>query len=151
MSLTDKEHLKQQVNKLQNELNELREYVSAIPENKIWQPAGGGYLIRPNEVTRKCLPYKGYREFGTERTTREQAVEARDAMRVFNRLLAYRDEFMPNPYSYIGDTYTVYCNHHTKEWYSRCTNGIVCPADVIMSYNVASGLVLKLNSGEVVL
>lgn len=103
------------------------------------------------------LKYRSHNDcrlFGKTRKTEEQATKARDEMRIFNRLLAYRDEFDADfKEVWDGNTnnyYVYYCVSTGK--YKFSANFIERGIDkVYMSKEVAKELVRKLNEGEVIL
>jgi len=121
------------------------------PEPKKWEPRGGDWFVGDSgEIDEKWQDE--ICEFGNERDTREQAEKAAIEMRRFNRLLAYRDEFAPGYVRPIdGKSYFVYFDSSLSRWmvdfdYQDCE-----AITVYMPKNVAVGLEIKLNSGEVVL
>lgn len=123
------------------------------PEVVAWEPVGGDYYVDADGgVEHTGYTNNCYSEFGTERPTLEQAKKARDEMRVFNRLLAYRDEFDPDfDFEADGFGYSIYpngtCGFRTKmEDYATRELGTV-----YFSGAVAEELCKKLSSGEVVL
>lgn len=116
-----------------------------------WKPVGGDYYINTAGCVHKSESTQHCSEFGTERPTREQAEKARDEMRVFNRLLAYRDEFDPDfDFEEAGCGSTVY---HTGYGYATTTDDLYGRnvGTVYMSKAVAEELCRKLSNGEVVL
>ena len=86
---------------LQKELQKLKAKVAEL-ESRIlfpnepvakWQPEGGDWYVSGNgKVFCYTSRNQGYKEYGTERQTEEQAQRAAVEMRRFHRLLALRDE-----------------------------------------------------------
>jgi hypothetical protein len=150
--MTDKTKLKQQIEEMEEKLEEMRSELDKVEK---WEPEGGKYFILGDGGITETATIFEYRVFGTERKTREAAEKARNEMRVFNRLLAYRDEFAPgyepDMYDFNHHTWFVYYNKHEMEFraYNNYTN--IDVGKVYMPEAVAKELVRKLNSGEVVL
>lgn len=147
-----KQEIQNKIDQLKKQLNELE---AELKKPNKWQPKGGIWHIRMDGVI-GCAPAdKKYAEFGTERNTREAAENASRAMRVFNRLLAYRDEFFPEWAEYKGDLYFVdqkYNIFGNPAWEYYKTGGKQVThfnGRVLFSISVAEELVRKLNSGEV--
>lgn len=66
-------------------------------ECRQWEPEGGRFVVAPDgDIVEMPVvsDFQG-RFFGTERPTRQLAEQARDAMRVHNRALAYVHEHAP--------------------------------------------------------
>jgi hypothetical protein len=59
---------------------------------KQWSPVGGEYYVCNGNAIRAPSSMNAPREFGMERSIKEQAERAAVEMRKFNRLLALRDE-----------------------------------------------------------
>jgi len=122
------------------------------PAIEKWEPEGGKWYVDYDgcsELTRRSE--KDSRNFGTERMTEQQADKARDEMRVFNRLLAYRDEFDPDfDFEGAGEGWLIY-RRVTEFAYGRHEYALRNIGCVYMSKEVAEELCEKLNSGEVVL
>ena len=148
-----KQEIQDKIDQLKAQINELE---TELKKPKKWQPNGGKWHIRMDGVI-GCAPAdKKYAEFGTERDTHEAAENASRAMRAFNRLLAYRDEFFPEWAEY---TEVVYYVAKTPDplFYGRMmwgcfvvgTNKDHFGGRVLFSESVAKELVQKLNSGEV--
>lgn len=115
-----------------------------------WEPKGGDWTIYGDGDVDNSGPNPEWARFGTERNTQEQAEKTRDAMRVFNRLLAYRDEFDPEFDWDNGYGYYVYYDDSCYT-YGEDEFGLRTVAGVYMSKEVAESLCEKLNSGEVTL
>jgi|GEM_PF-6734137 len=114
-----------------------------------WEPEGGNFYIRPTGETYHDSSSCFTRSFGVERKTKEAAEKARDAMRVFNRLLAYRDEVEPD-YANVD-----FCYHLViidGEWDVACVGKANHPLAIYFnSEKNAQILADKLNRGEVLL
>jgi len=142
------EELKATAAKLQKQIEEL--------ENpKQWEPRGGGYAVLSHGDVTLANTDTGRREYGTERIGKEAAEKASDAMRTHNRLLTYVDEFggdweadwhNPNQLKF-----TVLRSHELKQWSGTCFSGQETLGTVYMSKECQVGLIVKLNSGEVIL
>lgn len=117
-----------------------------------WEPKDGGYFVTVTGEVREQATFKPCAAFGTERPTRKQAESARDAMCIFNRLLAYRDEFDPN-FTFVQDcrNYAVQLSLLTNTYCAIWSSDYIFVGVVYMSKQVAETLARKLNSGEVVL
>lgn len=111
-----------------------------------WEPEGGLWTIEHNGNVTEADTVKGYRLFGTERKTKQQAEAARDKMRTFNRLLVYVDEHKKVSeqenciifYDRIGERYEL----------SAVTGEMLAPYEIKMSGRVARQLCDDLNSGR---
>lgn len=149
--------LRQKIEEMKKKLAELEAEIRA-EENKLkqWEPVGGSYYICGSGEVAEAPSDGQCLMFGTERPTEEQAIQARNEMRVFNRLLAYRDEFDPE---FVPDwnngcwdkfyVYYAYGPHGTWSTASARDNHVL--GVVYMSKEVAEDLARKLNSGEVLL
>ena len=85
-----------------------------------------------------------------ERQTKEAAEKAAVAMRRFNRLLAYRDEFAPGYiFQYGGLNHYIFVQD--RLWFVGKTSLNQSPAEVYFPEDVALELCRKLNSGAVIL
>ena len=120
------------------------------PATKKWEPKGGKWWIDGCGSAGKSDTNDESRLFGHERETLQSAELAAVEMRKFNRLLAYRDEFAPG-YEFVpgGNNCYVYYAALGKWCYS--VNMDSTAITVYMPPQVASDLIDKLNSGEVVL
>lgn len=133
-----------------NLVAKMDEQIAELEKPKPWEPKGGDWCVF---VDGKVL--EGDSEplvslFGMERPTKEQAEQAAVAMRRFNRLLAYRDEFAPGYIFQVGGMNCyIYAKEHT--WLAGSTSTNIHPAEVYFPEHVAKTLCAKLNSGEVVL
>lgn len=117
-----------------------------------WNPEGGEWFIRNNGCVDNVITVDDFRLFGTERKTKEQAEKAAKAMRTFNRLLAYRDEFDPD-FEEVWDYETYnYCVVYSVDLGEYMVDGYKCYKTVgvvYMSESVAEELAKKLNNGSV--
>jgi len=140
----------QRLEELRKQREELTKEIEQLESIKVWEPEGGDYYVRDNGDVLDCPTDSGTKLFGTERKTREQAEKARDKMRVFNRLLAYVDEFADDS---TTDKWRIYhislLNNGTYGWHREESLRSLCT--VYMPKQVAIDLCEKLNSGEVVL
>lgn len=144
----------QRIQEIEQQLAQLKaELESEIQGIKQWEPVGGGWSIFEDGDVINADSSHSSRLFGTERPTEKQAIKARDEMRVFNRLLAYRDEFdpdfVPNWDNGCWDKFYIFYSHGT--WSLASTRHIHILCGVYFSKEVAEELARKLNSGEVVL
>ena len=135
------DQLKAQISELEAELNK--------PEK--WQPKGGEWYIGIDGTVNNGLTVKQYAAFGIERDDNLVAENAAKAMRAFNRLLAYRDEFFPEWEEYTGDLYYVARRDDTNEfkYFLTYTDANHFDGRVLFSDSVVLDLIRKLNSGEV--
>ncbi len=126
------------------ELNEhaIEKCLANIEKLKPWSPIGG-----PIQLQWHCNDLK---EMGLRRQTLEQADQATREIRVFTRLLAYRDEFDPEYEWEPGLENWTICQED-GHWFCRIDRDTFRPGCVYMSPEVAKGLMDKLNSGTVVL
>jgi hypothetical protein len=139
---------------LKQQKAEIEEQIKLIEQeklNKKWEPVGGEYCVFSDGDVANCdLTIKDYRLFGTERPTQEQAEKARDKMRVFNRLLAYHDEFCAD-YEFIDGqhNYYIYYNNDANKYLTSFNTRDIVIGFVFFPEYIAKELVEKLNSGEV--
>lgn len=147
------------INEMEKQLAQLKAGLESEqnvePEGvKQWEPVGGDWTVFSDGSVSEVETDECYRVFGTERPTETQAIKASDEMRMFNRLLAYRDEHDPDFVEvWDGDTANYYVKwlqysgkYQADSWYTCKQLGTV-----FMSKPVAEELARKLNSGEVVL
>ena len=133
--MTKLEELKAMVSVLQKK-------IEALEKPKQWEPRGNYRIKMSREDTPTML-------------TIEAAEKASSAMRSYNRLLAYVDEFGGDweaDWSFVSQN--KYCITYDKlqlQWEVDCKYRTYCLGAVYMSKECAEGLVTKLNSGEVVL
>jgi hypothetical protein len=124
-------------------------------KKKAWEPEGGEWFVSNLGEVKEWPSLHSCAVFGGERKTKEQAEKACAAMRIHNRLLAYRDEFDPGYEPAWNDPDDVKCcifYDHDKEVYLYSIYfGYDIQGAVFMSEPYAKALVKKLNSGEVVL
>ncbi len=148
--LDDKEELKARRNVYLSWVAKIDEQIAELEKPKPWEPKGGAWCVF---VDGKVLD--GDSEhlvslFGVERPTKEQAEQAAVAMRRFNRLLAYRDEFAPGyVFQYGGVNCYVFARDQAWGVGSHTKNQ--SPAEVYFPEKVANELCRKLNSGAVIL
>ena len=144
---------------LQRELDDLLARVEdlkvKIKNVAVWEPKGGEWCIDCYGDVVEYASADGTRLHGVERETEEQALKALEAMRIFNRLLAYRDEFAPD---YTPDFVTlgalnwcIFFNHRTGKYARAVVEYPQVLGTVLFPEEVAEELVEKLNSGEVTL
>ena len=124
------------------------------PEKKVvpWEPEGGSYYVGSTGTFHTGISQPSYKEYGVERVTRKVAEKAAKAMRTFNRLLAYRDEFDPD-FLFDATKYNwfVYFNFDSQKYSWSYARDAMYIGQVYMSKPVAIELVEKLNNKEVVL
>ena len=102
------------IKNLENRVTELEKQLFAGAVKTVepvkWQPEGGDwYVSGSGKVFWYTTRTQGYREFGTERDTEEQAQRASVQMRRFNRLLALRDEL-------CGDAVVNWTDNESNKW-----------------------------------
>ena len=125
------------------------------PNPAQWEPAEGKHYISTGGGVGIETTTKSYAGFGMIRNTRDKALKAVDPMRTHNRLLAYVDEFdseyVPDWENLFEFKHYIRYDHHTHNWLysSNCIRRII--GAVYMSKECAQELIVKLNSGEVVL
>ena len=130
---------------------ELEEALKDIEEANRWEPEGGGHYINSGGECYECASDTHTREFGAERRSIEQAEQAAIAMRRFNRLLAYKDEFAPE-YVFNRDFNNYYVFFDYDNTFRIDATSVYCqPTTVYLPEDVARELCKKLNSGKVVL
>ena len=130
---------------------ELEEALKDIEEANRWEPEGGGFYINCGGETYECASDTHTREFGAERRSIEQAEQASIAMRRFNRLLAYKDEFAPD-YVFNRAFNNCYVYFDYDNIYRVSNTSCYCePTTVYLPEEAAKELCKKLNSGKVVL
>ena len=102
------------IKNLENRVTELEKQLFAGAVKTVepvkWQPEGGDwYVSGSGKVFWYTTRTQGYREFGTERDTEEQAQRASVQMRMFNRLLALSDEM-------CGDAVVNWTDNESNKW-----------------------------------
>ena len=106
----------------------IQELENQIAEPKKWSPVGGHWWIRIiGDVVCNGASTHYSREFGAERSTKEQAERAAIEMRRFNRLLALRDELCGNDgngWLAGKNNYWVY-HDYEEDNYGFCSNSIM--------------------------
>lgn len=146
------------IKNLENRVTELEKQLFAGAVKTVepvkWQPEGGDwYVSGSGKVFWYTTRTQGYKEFGTERATEEQAERASVEMRRFNRLLALRDELCGNEVVDWKDrrkeNHYVYFSYDRKIWYVSAN--VAC--ETITPYFTTTESAQKacdmLNSGEV--
>ncbi len=129
-------------------LSEIDDQIAEL--EKPWEPKGGKWYISIVGAALEDWSDPLVASFGMERGTKEQAEQAAVAMRRFNRLLAYRDEFAPGYiFQYGGLNHYIFAQDHL--WLVGSTSLNNSPANVYFPEHVADELCRKLNSGEVIL
>jgi hypothetical protein len=117
-----------------------------IYEEQEWEPKGGYWCIGGDGTIFPSTRSPAWSQFGSERSSKEQAEAARDKMRTFNRLLAYVDEHSDPAEE---------CNakiFHNGIWvWTTVPLGHQLPDTILMPKRVAEQLCKDLNSGRVVL
>ena len=146
------------MNDLQKELQALKAKVAELESRIVtepvakWQPKGGDWYIGyGGEVVKSVTSSEG-REFGLERDTQAQAERASVEMRMFNRLLALRDELCGNKevdWTNDEEKYYVYFSHESGAWYVSSDEFCESIQPYFTSENVAQKACDMLNSGEV--
>jgi len=146
---------------LQEELQELKAKVAELetrilfPNEPVakWQPKGGDwYVSGSGKVFWYTTRTQGYREFGTERDTEEQAQRASVEMRRFNRLLALRDELCGDDvvdWKQNNTKFYLYYDHNTKLWVVDDWMKIEIQTPYFPTERHAKRACDMLNSGEV--
>lgn len=148
----------QRIEEMEKQLAALRAEVEVEgqPKNSVqqWEPVGGDWFIGSYGQVSQGETDDEFREFGTERPTKKQAEKALDEMRVFNRSLAYRDEFDPE-FEFKSGEWNYYIDMDveadSEKYTVDCDRTFKRVGLVYMSEQVAEELCRKLNSGEVVL
>lgn len=118
-----------------------------------WEPKGGRhYISMEGQIMLSTQRSDEAICFGIHRETVDECVKAKDAIRTFNRLLAYRDEFDPDyEFTKGDDNCFVYYNILLSKYDYFWQQNHKMVGTVYMSEEVARELCRKLNSGEVVL
>ncbi len=146
----DKEELKARRNVYLTWVAKIDEQIAELEKPKEWEPKSGKWVISSNGRVMKTITMTKSQLFGTERQTEEQAEKAAVAMRRFNRLLAYRDEFAPGYIFQCGGV-NCYVYANDRDWFVDRVSITLAPAQVYFPMNVADELCRKLKSGEVIL
>lgn len=146
---------------LQEELQELKAKVAELetrilfPNEPVakWQPKGGDwYVSGSGKVFWYTTRTQGYREFGTERDTEEQAQRASVEMRRFNRLLSLRDELCGDAVVNWNDhkhKHYVYFSHSRAKWLPEFDDVYESLNPYFTNRDAAQKACDMLNSGEV--
>lgn len=152
----DKEELKARRNVYLSWVAKIDEQIAELekpkpkPKPKQWEPKAGSWCVFADGRVLDGESDRLVRSFGVERETKELAEQAAVAMRRFNRLLAYRDEFASGYiFQYGGVNCYVFARDQTWGVGSHTKNQ--SPAEVYFPEQVALELCCKLNSGEVLL
>lgn len=144
------EELKERKRLYLNWVYKIDDQIAELEKPKQWEPKGGDWCVFVDGKVYRDENDYSVRLFGTERPTEEQAEKAAVAMRRFNRLLAYRDEFAPRYiFQYGGMNCYIYARD--RLWVVGSTYDNHIPANVYFPKGVADELCRKLNSGEVIL
>ena len=111
------------IKNLENRVTELEKQLFAEAVKTIepvkWQPKGGEWYIGYGGGVVKLVTASEGREFGLERQTKEQALRASIEMRMFNRLLALRDELCGDDvvnWSNNATGFYLYISHDQNIW-----------------------------------
>lgn len=149
------EQLEAQVQEMQKALDEAQRMLEDMQKLGRWTPKGGVWRVSGLGEVLYGLAGECARGFGMEYPTEEAATRAAAAMRIHNRLLAYREEFAPG---YAPDWHNlcegkwyVYYAHKKGRWVTAPNTCTETVGAVYMPNDVAEELCRKLNSGEVVL
>lgn len=134
------------------------ESITIIPPTKEpeqWEPKGGKWFIYGNGGVSSINSSMDYKDFGTERETRESAEKASKIMRLHNRLLAWVDE---NDDGWFADwdnpnqtKYYVYYTSKTRKYDITSRYNTKVLGIVYMSRPLALKLAEGLNNGTIVL
>lgn len=124
--------------------------IAELEKPKPWEPKGGDWCVFVDGKVYRDESYLPATLFGTVRQTEKQAEKAAVAMRRFNRLLAYRDEFAPK-YIFQRGGMNCYVYANDRAWFVDSTSVKLAPAEVYFPEKVANELCRKLNAGEVLL
>ena len=131
-------------------LSEIDDQIAELEKPKEWEPKAGSWCVFADGRVLDGESDRLVRSFGVERPTKEQAEQAAVAMRRFNRLLAYRDEFAPG-YIFQRGGMNCYVYANDRAWFVDSTSVKLAPAEVYFPEAVANELCRKLNSGAVLL
>lgn len=147
----DKEELKARRNVYLSWVAKIDDQIAELEKPKQWEPKGGKWFIGSSGNVYQNKTLINTQLFGMERPTKEAAEKAAIAMRRFNRLLAYRDEFAPGyVFQYGGVNCYVFARDQAWGVGSHTKNQ--SPAEVYFPEgDVANELCRKLNSGAVIL
>jgi len=139
----------QRLEELRKQHAELTKEIEELESVKVWEPEGGGYVVNMDGISiLEDLPEEVL-QFGIGRKTQSLAIKAHHKMRVFNRLLAYVDEFAPGYEFVMGErNYYVYKGSAS---FSYGVDDVMDIGKVYMPKQTAIELCEKLNSGEVAL
>ena len=129
-----------------------------IPESKQWEPRDGEFTIHGDGGVFLTGPHNrspSYISAGMVRKTKAAADKASAAMRTHNHLLAYVDEFgggwVADWSDSIQQKYALRYNNESNEWGYSCATFLSLVGTVYMSKQCVEDLIIKLESGEVVL
>ena len=153
---SNKTEMQNQLQKLLAEVNTLKQQIESMPDEKVvWEPKGGNWYVTNSGEVEQEYTTDDCRLFGIEYQTKELAEQALVAMRIHNRLLAYRAEFCPDYEPDWNDSnavkYCVYFNTCSEKYGFSSNATYQMLGSVYFPREVAETLVNKLNSGEVVL
>ena len=143
--------IQEQINQIKDMLANLEKQIANEQVVPSWEPKSGNWFLTGDGKIniQEMSNSLDYSEFGHERDTKPKMELAMKRMRVFNRLLAYREEFDPDYYfKYFEANYCVSMNQEGQYTVSADSYDQVL-GTVYFAYDVASDLCVKLESGEV--
>ena len=150
--------LQEDIGAMRKQLEDAQKHLDSLknePCNETWEPKKGKYWVAATGYVLMDTPVKESCEFGTEYPTEKQAIKARDAMKIHNRLLAYVSEFdegwEPDWNRNQLDHCYIYYDYIYKKYKWSINTTCMDLGKVYMSKQCAEELVDKLNKGEVVL
>ena len=142
----------ERIEELRKQRDELTKEIEQLEAVKVWEPEGGEYAVNIDGIVIHQDFPSCVSKFGIGRKTKALAFKAHDKMRVFNRLLAYVDEFAPDyEFEYENDNCCIYYDNDDNEFKFDIFMQLQYLGTVYMPRQVAIDLCKKLNSGEVVL
>lgn len=129
------------------QIKQARELVDLIETAYLkWQPKGGEWGIYPANMCSEVACGSRPARYRSNKAIAEQAAKE---LRVFQLLLAYRDEFDPSYQWETGKQNWYVYDIGQNKWKCRCQLTIRVPGVVYMSEQVAKDLCYKLNNGIV--
>ena len=129
-------------------LKERLDYLEANKPIEQWEPKGNWFINGYGDIIASDV--LADKKHGSFSLTRKAAEKMSKAMRQFNRLLAYKDEFEPD-FKWIKTENNCYVCFANDQWRIASNPTYNNPTNVYFSKNQAEILVDKLNSKEVVL